>query len=72
MSDPEAPVPADVASEKVADFCSGSIETDSTIPQPTVSAQNPPAIHHISQSSVVDVKIHIFFVTAIFTHLLMP
>jgi hypothetical protein len=60
MSDSEAPSLTDAASGKVADFCSSSIKTDSTIPQPTVSTQNPPAIHHISQPSVVDVEIHIF------------
>jgi hypothetical protein len=60
MSDSEAPSPTDAASEKVAHFCSSSIETDSTIPQPIISAQNSPVIHHISQPSVVDVEIHIF------------
>jgi hypothetical protein len=60
MSDSEAASVGDAASEKVADFCSSSMETDSTIPQPTISAQNPRTIHHISQPSVVEVEIHIF------------
>jgi hypothetical protein len=60
MSDPEAPSLTDAASEKVADFGSSSIETDSTIPQPTVSAQNPQLFITFLSLLLLTSKIHIF------------